>query len=187
MIWPTLIGSLFFAIPAAILTYLYRAAARSAADAQRAARAEEYVNFPDTTARELHLKAATIRLACRRGGPVRIEITDYEILARHLFQQPSALLVRRYGCHQVQRDRRRQRRSDRRERLRCVRMTTNCGVGATDPKAIYIRPFCIDNATFQGDETVSDGEMPIRKVARASFIRRLAQGRVGANRARRVS
>jgi hypothetical protein len=44
-----------------------------------------------------------------------------------------------------------------------VRMTTNCGVGAHDPKAIYIRPFCIDNATFVGDETVSDGEMPIRK------------------------
>ena len=43
-----------------------------------------------------------------------------------------------------------------------VRMTT-CGVGAYDPKAIYIRPFCIDNATFVGDETVSDGEMPIRK------------------------
>ena len=26
-----------------------------------------------------------------------------------------------------------------------------CGVGAHDPKAIYIRPFCIDNATFTGD------------------------------------
>ena len=44
-----------------------------------------------------------------------------------------------------------------------VRMTTNCGVGAHDPKAIYIRPFCIDNATFTGDQTSSDGEMPIRK------------------------
>lgn len=44
-----------------------------------------------------------------------------------------------------------------------VRMTTNCGVGAHDPKAIYIRPFCIDNATFVGDEAASDGEMPIRK------------------------
>ena len=44
-----------------------------------------------------------------------------------------------------------------------VRMTTNCGVGASEPKAIYIRPFCIDNATFVGDEANSDGEMPIRK------------------------
>lgn len=44
-----------------------------------------------------------------------------------------------------------------------VRMTTNCGVGAHDPKAIYIRPFCIDNATFTGDQTASDGEMPLRK------------------------
>ena len=43
-----------------------------------------------------------------------------------------------------------------------VHMTT-CGVGAHNPKAIYIRPFCIDNATFTGDQTVSDGEMPIRK------------------------
>jgi len=44
-----------------------------------------------------------------------------------------------------------------------VHMITNCGVGATDPKAIYIRPFCIDTAVFEGDEAASDGEMPIRK------------------------
>jgi hypothetical protein len=44
-----------------------------------------------------------------------------------------------------------------------VYMTTNCGVGAYGPKAIYIRPFCIDTAIFTGDQTHSDGEMPIRK------------------------
>ena len=44
-----------------------------------------------------------------------------------------------------------------------VYMTTNCGVGASNPQAIYIRPFCIDNSVFQGDEASSDGEMPIRK------------------------
>jgi hypothetical protein len=45
-----------------------------------------------------------------------------------------------------------------------VYMTTNnCGVGAYAPKAIYIRPFCIDTAIFTGDQTHSDGEMPIRK------------------------
>lgn len=44
-----------------------------------------------------------------------------------------------------------------------VYMTTNCGVGASNPAAIYIRPFCIDNAVFQGDLAASDGEMPIRK------------------------
>ena len=44
-----------------------------------------------------------------------------------------------------------------------VRMVTNCGVGAAPPKAIYIRPFCIDTAIFKGDQTVSDGEMPLRK------------------------
>jgi Domain of unknown function (DUF4410) len=44
-----------------------------------------------------------------------------------------------------------------------VYMTTNCGVGAYGPKAIYIRPFCIDTAVFSGDQTNSDGEMPIRK------------------------
>src|SRR5690242_4641441 len=44
-----------------------------------------------------------------------------------------------------------------------VHMITNCGVGATEPKAIYIRPFCIDTAVFKGDEALSDGEMPIRK------------------------
>ena len=44
-----------------------------------------------------------------------------------------------------------------------VYMTTNCGVGAYGPKAIYIRPFCIDTAVFTGHQTNSDGEMPIRK------------------------
>jgi len=44
-----------------------------------------------------------------------------------------------------------------------VHMITNCGVGAYNPVAIYIRPFCIDSAVFRGDEADSDGEMPIRK------------------------
>jgi hypothetical protein len=44
-----------------------------------------------------------------------------------------------------------------------VHMITNCGVGAANPRAIYIRPFCIDTAVFTGDEALSDGEMPIRK------------------------
>ncbi len=45
-----------------------------------------------------------------------------------------------------------------------VRMiTANCGVGASNPRAIYIRPFCIDTATFTGDEAQTGGEMPIRK------------------------
>jgi hypothetical protein len=44
-----------------------------------------------------------------------------------------------------------------------VRYETNCGVGEANPSAIYIRPFCIDRAIFTGDQTVSDGEMPIRK------------------------
>jgi hypothetical protein len=39
----------------------------------------------------------------------------------------------------------------------------NCGVGASNPSAIYIRPFCIDTAVFKGDIAPSDGEMPIRK------------------------
>lgn len=43
-----------------------------------------------------------------------------------------------------------------------INMTT-CGVGAHDPKAIYIRPFCIDSATVVGDVAHSAGEMPIRK------------------------
>ena len=38
-----------------------------------------------------------------------------------------------------------------------------CGVGATNPAAIYIRPFCIDSAIFRGDEAASNGEDPIRK------------------------
>jgi hypothetical protein len=42
-------------------------------------------------------------------------------------------------------------------------MITNCGVGASGPSAIYIRPFCIDTAVFKGDEALSNGEMPIRK------------------------
>ena len=45
-----------------------------------------------------------------------------------------------------------------------VRMiTANCGVGAYNPRAIYIRPFCVDTAKFTGDQAQNDGEMPIRK------------------------
>jgi hypothetical protein len=44
-----------------------------------------------------------------------------------------------------------------------VHMITNCGVGAANPRAIFLRPFCIDTAVFKGDEALSDGEMPIRK------------------------
>lgn len=44
-----------------------------------------------------------------------------------------------------------------------VRYETNCGVGAANPTAIYIRPFCIDGAVFRGDEAASVGEMPIQK------------------------
>jgi Domain of unknown function (DUF4410) len=44
-----------------------------------------------------------------------------------------------------------------------IHMVTNCGVGASHPSAIYIRPFCIDTAIFKGDEAASDGEMPIKK------------------------
>jgi uncharacterized protein DUF4410 len=39
----------------------------------------------------------------------------------------------------------------------------SCGVGASHPVAIYLRPFCIDTAVFKGDIAPSDGEMPIRK------------------------
>jgi hypothetical protein len=44
-----------------------------------------------------------------------------------------------------------------------VHMVTNCGVGASNPVAIYVRPFCMDTAVFKGDEALTDGEMPIRK------------------------
>ncbi len=43
-----------------------------------------------------------------------------------------------------------------------VRYTTNCGVGATDPEAVYIRPFCTDNAIVRGDVATTPGELPIR-------------------------
>lgn len=44
-----------------------------------------------------------------------------------------------------------------------IRFTTNCGIGEAHPAAVYIRPFCIDQAIFEGDEAASEGEMPIRK------------------------
>src|SRR5439155_2062060 len=37
-----------------------------------------------------------------------------------------------------------------------VHMITNCGIGASNPRAIYIRPFCIDTAVFKVDEALSD-------------------------------
>jgi Domain of unknown function (DUF4410)/BREX system ATP-binding protein BrxC/D len=57
-----------------------------------------------------------------------------------------------------------------------VHMITNCGVGAGNPIAIYVRPFCIDNAVFKGDEALTDGEMPIRKaIAPIEFAQDLKQ------------
>lgn len=44
-----------------------------------------------------------------------------------------------------------------------VHYEANCGVGAANPAAIYIRPFCIDSAIFRGDEANTDAEMPIRR------------------------
>ncbi len=44
-----------------------------------------------------------------------------------------------------------------------VHYAANCGVGAANPSAIYIRPFCIDSAIFRGDVATTDAEMPIRK------------------------
>jgi Domain of unknown function (DUF4410) len=44
-----------------------------------------------------------------------------------------------------------------------VHMVTDCGVGASNPTAIYVRPFCVDTATFKGDEAMTDGEMLLRK------------------------
>jgi hypothetical protein len=43
-----------------------------------------------------------------------------------------------------------------------IHMVTNCGVGASAPKAIYIRPFCIDTAVFT-DDMGTGGEAVIRK------------------------
>lgn len=44
-----------------------------------------------------------------------------------------------------------------------IHVVTNCGVGASNPSAIYIRPFCIDTAIFKGDVAASEGEMPMKK------------------------
>lgn len=43
-----------------------------------------------------------------------------------------------------------------------VHYETNCGVGATNPEAVYIRPFCIDRAIVRGDVATTPGELPIR-------------------------
>jgi hypothetical protein len=49
-------------------------------------------------------------------------------------------------------------------------------VGAANPRAIYIRPFCIDAAVFEGDQANSEGEMPIRKaLAPVEFAEDLKQ------------
>jgi hypothetical protein len=42
-------------------------------------------------------------------------------------------------------------------------ITNNCGVGAYAPRAIYIRPFCIDTAVVQGNVAHGAGEIPIQK------------------------
>ncbi len=44
-----------------------------------------------------------------------------------------------------------------------VHYETNCGVGATDPAAIYIRPFCIGSAVIRGDVATTEAEVPIHR------------------------
>jgi hypothetical protein len=44
-----------------------------------------------------------------------------------------------------------------------IHYTINCGVGEANPTAIYIRPFCIDQAVITGDVAHSEGEVAIRK------------------------
>src|SRR5207237_9712932 len=45
-----------------------------------------------------------------------------------------------------------------------VRMiTANCGVGAYNPRAIHIRPFCVDTAKLTGDEAATHGATPTRQ------------------------
>ena len=104
-------------------------------------------------------------LACRPNDGSRRH-QAYEIFHRHRFL-PVALFVRRHGGHEDLRPelRRTDARGCRRRQGRWlrVRYQTNCGVGETNPLAIYIRPFCIDSAIFRGDEAASDGEMPMRK------------------------
>jgi len=52
----------------------------------------------------------------------------------------------------------------------------SCGVGAHDPRAIYVRPFCVDTASFRGDIADSDGEVPIRKaLTPVAFASRLKE------------
>lgn len=43
-----------------------------------------------------------------------------------------------------------------------IHMVTNCGVGAPAPKAIYIRPFCVDTAVYT-DDLGTAGEAVIHK------------------------
>ena len=81
--------------------------------------------------------------------------------------------MRRYGRHEDLR-------LDRRGRVRAavdakdfdpkesVRYETNCGLGAANPSAIYIRPFCIDGAIFRGDEAASDAKCRFAKRSRPS-------------------
>jgi hypothetical protein len=43
-----------------------------------------------------------------------------------------------------------------------VHFETNCGVGAYNPVAIYIRPFCIAGTTIRGDEAPTEAGVPLR-------------------------
>ena len=61
-----------------------------------------------------------------------------------------------------------------------VRMVTNnCGVGAANPRAIYIRPFCVDQVTVQGDFAHSDGAVPIRKALTPHHFASLLKQQMG--------
>jgi uncharacterized protein DUF4410 len=122
-------------------------------------------NFVDSAARELHhLSGKSVAVCPGAGCGAR---RNKSIMKPFLALLSSILLCSCADMYvtktQVAGGSTRTTATDAKDSKSGVYMTTNCGVAAYGPKAIYIRPFCIDTAIFTGDQTNSDGEMPIRK------------------------
>ena len=161
---PLLIGSLIVGLPSATIVYFI---CRGLVTTQRTSRKEQSSRpkFSRRTARELHHQTGVVGCRPRRRRLATYQ-ANYEISSSPSPPACSSAPAPTWTSPRaMSRTPRGPPESDAKDfgSQESVVMQANCGVGAAHPPAIYIRPFCIDCRIFTGDETASDGEMPIRK------------------------
>ena len=144
---PVIIG-----LPSAAIVYFVCRGLVTEPSGEAAAQNRSARKFPSATARELHhLKVVATGCVFEEGGGVTFKLMkSFSVIASCLLLCSCADMVVTRTLHF--RTRRSRTEVDAKDfgSKESVRYATNCGVGAANPSAIYIRPFCIDGAVFAG-------------------------------------